>query len=196
MNIHFKITNRFLKETVKSKKKYSFNMIFRKKTRNFDEFKKFFGVRVSNIQPLFWNNAMGTGYYSEDDLPSSINFIEELKNKWVVYFIIFLTNGGIAYIGSSGDFGERFNTHAKDARDDEKKLYELMRKENKFLVKIVDVFDNEEEARKKESEYIQKLREIVGNIVYHQNIDNFKETEIRELIKPYMCNISKNTKHG
>ena len=162
--------------------------------RDFDDFPNIPGIKKSNLQPLHFNNVAATAYYCPDDLPQSIKFIEEVKGKNIVYMLLLKTNGGMPYFGSTGDFGERMLTHLKDGRSAEKQLYDHLRKEEKFLVKIMGVYDTESEARDAERYYIESYRNLIGEIIHHQSINNFKEMEIRDIIKPYMLNITNNTK--
>ena len=83
------------------------------------------------------------------------------------------------------------------------KLYMVMKgykskrevtKEDKFIVKILGVHKTEEEARDVEKFYIESYRQLIGKYICHQSIYNFKEMKIRDIIKPYMLNISNVTK--
>lgn len=157
--------------------------------RDFSDFPVCPWIKKTNMKPLVFNGSTAIGYYSEDDLPNGIKYIEELKNKWVEYMLLFKTNGALPYFGSTGDFGERMLTHIKDGRSEIRELYNLMRSEEKFIIKALRVFDNEKECRDSEKEDTKLYREIIGEIVYRQSIYNYMEMERREKIKPYMLNI-------
>lgn len=162
--------------------------------RDFDDFPDIPGIKKTRLQPLHFNNVAAIAYYSEDDLPNGIRYIEELKNKFVTYMLLLKVNEGMPYFGSTKDFGERMLTHLKDGRSAEKQLYDTLRKEDKFLVKILGIHETEKEAREVEKYYIESYRQLIGESICHQNIYNYKETEIREIIKPYLLNITNNTK--
>ena len=179
--------------------RFSYKEIFKNfffSKRKIEGFNGIINLKTTNLQPLSFNNTLAICYYSEDDLPKGIKSIEEIKNKYVTYMFIFKKNGGMVYHGSTKNFTMRLNSHDKDALTLDKELYALMREEPYFVVKILGVYDNEEDARKSEEKNILAYRKIIGKIICHQNIDNFKESEIREIVKPYTCNISKTTKHG
>lgn len=174
-----------------------FNTVYtvrNKSIRDFDDFPDIPGVKKTNMQPLHFNDVAAIAYYSEDDLPDGIKYIEEINNKFVTYLLLLKTNGGMPYFGSTGDFGERLLTHLKDGRSCERQLYDLLRKEDKFIVKILGVHKTEEEARDVEKFYIESYRQLIGKYICHQSIYNFKEMKIRDIIKPYMLNISNVTK--
>lgn len=162
--------------------------------RDFSDFPDIPCVKKTNMKPLHFNDVAGIAYYSEDDLPEGIRYIEELNNRYVVYMILLKTNGGMPYFGSTGDFGERLLTHLKDGRSCDRQLYELLRTENKCIVKILGVFKTEEEAKEVEKYYIESYRQLIGAYICNQSIYNFKEMKIREIIKPYMLNITNVTK--
>lgn len=157
--------------------------------RDFSDFPVCPWIKKTNMKPLVFNGSTAVGYYSEDDLPRGVKYIEELKKKWVEYMLLFKTNGGLPYFGSTGDFGERMFTHVKDGRKETRDLYNLMRNEEKFIIKPLRVFDNEKECRDSEKADTELYREITGEIVYHQSINNYTEMERREKIKPYLLNI-------
>lgn len=158
--------------------------------RNFDDFPNIECVKKTHMQPLHFNDVAAIAYYSEDDLPEGIKCIEDVNNKYVTYMLLLKTNGGMPYFGSTGDFGERLLTHLKDGRSVDRQLYELLRSEDKFIVKILGVFKTEKEAKDVEKYYIESYRQLIGKRICHQNIYNFKEMKIRDIIKPYMLNIT------
>ena len=156
--------------------------------RDFSDFPPCPWIKRTNMHPLVFNNRTAIGYYSADDLPDGIRYIEQLKNKWVEYMLFFKVNGGMPYIGSTGDFGERMFTHDKDGRIDKRDLYELMRAEDRFIIKILGVFENEKECRAKEKADTWLYRELVGEMVLNQSIHNYTESEIKDKTRPFLLN--------
>lgn len=87
---------------------------------------------------------------TEEDIESVINSI---TNKPITYQIT-LPNGK-EYIGHTTDTGERIITHAKCARNVDKRFYTDIRKCGSYTFKVLGIHETQEQARKEESKLIQ-----------------------------------------
>ena len=71
---------------------------------------------------IAFNNKVSV-FIETNTLPKGLseNELFKLNGMYVRYYIA--TENRMLYIGITGDFGERINTHLKDARSSDKKLY-------------------------------------------------------------------------
>lgn len=139
---------------------------------------------------LFVSNNKVKCYINLLSLPPGYDSIEELSCKPVIYQII--TKANKIYIGSTCDFGERMDTHSKNARDKETEMYADMRCYGEYDVDIIAVCDSLEDAKTKEKRIIENYKSNIPKKLLGKSRFLYSKQELNKIIETKLYNIKNN----
>ena len=128
-------------------------------------------------------------FLETDTIPNNLdaNELYKLNSQYVVYRIDVLNN--MIYIGETGDIGQRMSTHSKCSRNEEKRLYEDMRKYGECTFNILGVFKTEEDAKKYETKMIKKYKDDFLNDVFKESLPLISIEDRQDLLFKKIYNI-------
>lgn len=139
---------------------------------------------MKKLETIQWNNKV-TLKMDMSTLPKPYKTVEELNKKWVLYTIT--TSLGKVYVGITNDYGQRMQTHVKDARSKyDKLLYADMVKSKLNVAKVVGIYENYAIARAKESAMIEQIgdsyvKEKYGDLHFLFDRDEIKLARLEKL---------------
>lgn len=136
---------------------------------------------------LFVSNNKVNCYVNLSSLPRGYNSIEDLSCKPVVYQIT--TKSNKLYIGSTSDFGERMDTHSKNARDKETEMYSDMRCYGEYDVDIIAVCETIEDAKDKEKQIINDYKHNIPKKLLGNSRFLYNKKELNKIIETKLYNI-------
>ena len=143
---------------------------------------------MENLVTIQWNNKVVLKM-DMSTLPKQYKNVEDLNFKWVLYIIT--TSLGKIYIGFTNDYGQRMQTHVKDARSKyDKLLYADMVKSKLNVVRIIDVFEDKSLARANETALIEKIGNEYVKKTYGDLFFLFDKNEIKTARLEKLYNIN------